>query len=130
MLTFEKYKHNVLPHGKEWKNEFSNILAQFLNHNIFPDDISLALMKSINNPAASTCGDINLLKVLKKYDRNYHKSIVVEQVPEGATFKIKGSKLYVRSNKVRTRYRCMEIKSGKWFLFNGMYEVEEIIEGG
>ena len=128
LLTYEKYKHNVSPHGKEWKLEFSNILVQFLKHKIFPEDISIALMKSINNPAASTCGDINLLKVLKKYDRNYHTSIVVEQVPEGATFKIKGSKLFLRSNKVRTRYRCMEIESGKWFLFNGMYEVEAILE--
>lgn len=127
LLTFEKYRHNVSPHGKEWKKEFSKILSQFLNHNVFPEDISMALIRSLHNPSASTCGDINLLKVLRKYDANYHKSIVVEQVPEGATFKIKGSKLFLRSNKVRTRYRCMEIGTGKWFLFNGMYEVEEVI---
>src|SRR5215212_12235355 len=39
LLTFEKFGNRIAPHGKEWKNVFSRLLAQFIEHNVFPADI-------------------------------------------------------------------------------------------
>ena len=123
LFTYERYGHRVLPHGKEWKHEFSGILKQFVDTKIFPADIEKALLSSISNPAASSCGDIKLLRVLKHYDPAKEGSVLVEQVPPGSLFSITGGRVFKRGEKIRTRYKCMEVATGKYYLFSGVYEV-------
>src|ERR1043165_2520842 len=36
LLTFEKFGNRVQSHGKEWKTIFGKLLAQFIEHNVFP----------------------------------------------------------------------------------------------
>lgn len=60
LLTFENWGNRVQSHGAEWKQTFGNLLAQFVQQKIFPADIEAALLKSIANPAASSCADMGL----------------------------------------------------------------------
>lgn len=123
LFTYERFGHRVQSHGKEWKNEFSKILVQFLSKDIFPEDIAHTLVKSLHNPAASSCADEKLLRVLKNYDPVIEGHLLVEAVPEGAMFKIKGDRIFKKGPKIRKRHKCMEIGTNKWFLFSGVYEV-------
>lgn len=123
LFTFEKFGNTVLAHGKEWQNEFSKILAQFLLKKIFPADIEKALLKTLQRPAASSCGDENLLRVLHKYDAKKEGILLVEQLGEGQLFAIKGNRIFKRGEKIRKRYKCVEVKTGKLYLFSGLYEV-------
>ena len=68
LITFIRYAHKVAPHGIEWKQQFGQLLKQFLDSNLFPMDIRNQLISSINNPAASSCADLGLMRVLRKYD--------------------------------------------------------------
>ncbi|MEO7523797.1 MAG: SprT-like domain-containing protein, partial [Ferruginibacter sp.] len=68
LFTYERFGHRVQAHGKEWKDEFSKILVKFLSRDIFPPDIQNALLNTLRNPAASSCGDENLLRILRNYD--------------------------------------------------------------
>ena len=43
LLTFEKWANKVSAHGKEWKAVFGQLLAQFIEHDIFPDDIKKSI---------------------------------------------------------------------------------------
>jgi hypothetical protein len=124
LLTYEKHKHHVAPHGKEWKQIFSSILAKFLSKKIFPLDIETALMNTLKNPAASSCGDLQLLRTLKKYDRTNSNLVLVEEVPTGKKFSIKGDRIFLKGEKIRTRHKCKEVDTGKFYLFNGLYEVK------
>ncbi len=123
LFTYERYGHRVSPHGSEWKKEFSAILVLFLQKKIFPEDIEQALRKTITNPAASSCGDAKLLRVLRNYDNKKEGSLMVEQLPDNAFFKINGDRVFKKGPKMRTRFKCQEVLTGKWFLFSGMYEV-------
>lgn len=123
LFTFELYRNKVLAHGKEWQNEFSKILAQFLLKKIFPADIEKALLKTLQSPAASSCGDENLLRTLQKYDPKKEGVLTVEQLTDGQLFAIKGQRIFKRGIKIKKRYKCMEIKTGKLYLFSGLYEV-------
>lgn len=123
LLTYERYGHRVLPHGQEWKKEFGKILAQFLQKKIFPPDIERTLLGSINNLAASSCGDANLLRVLKNYDKQVDGAVLVEQVAENSLFSVK-DRVFKKGPKMRTRFKCQEVATGKWFLFSGLYEVK------
>ncbi len=57
LLQYEQYGNSVASHGKEWKSIFGQLLAQFIQNGVFPDDIKQALLRSLHNPAASSCAD-------------------------------------------------------------------------
>ena len=124
LFTYEQFGHRVMAHGKEWKNEFGKILAKFLLKKVFPADIEKALIQTLHNPAASSCGDEKLLRVLNNYDDKKAGVHLVENIAEGNLFKIKGSRIFKRGEKIRKRYKCVEIKTGKLYLFSAVYEVE------
>lgn len=126
LFTYERYSHRVQSHGKEWKTEFSKILAEFLAKKIFPADIEATLVATLKNPAASSCGDEKLLRVLKNYDPAKPGHYFIEQISIGTKFKIKGDRIFIKGEKIRTRYKCREVSTGKWYLFSGVYEAESL----
>ncbi len=126
LVAFEKYGNRIQPHGREWKKEYSEILLHFIQRNVFPDDIRIALMENLHNPAASSCGDEKLLRSLRKYDRPNKKNIPVEEIDKETLFSTTDGRIFRRGVKVRTRYKCQEVGSGKWFLFSGLYEVRPV----
>ncbi len=126
LITFEKYGNKVSPHGQEWKMFFGNLLKIFVEKNIFPTDVQQTLLRSLNNPAASSCGDEKLLRVLKKYDEQKEGVYFVEQILEGEKFKIKGNRIFQRGEKIRKRFKCKELATGKWYLFSPVSEVMKV----
>ena len=123
LLTYEAHGHKVMAHGREWKQVFSSILARFLMKKVFPSDIEIALQKTLHNPAASSCGDEKLLRVLHLYDERKEGVCLVEQVMEGGLFRIKGGRIFKKGEKVRKRFTCTEVSTGKLYLFSAVYEV-------
>jgi len=126
LLAFENFGNRIAPHGREWKGVFGKLLAQFIEHNIFPDDIRRSLLDSLHDPAASSCSDENLLRVLKRYDEKQTHLVFVEQMPEGSLFKTHDGKVFRKGEKIRKRYRCEEIKTKKIYLFSPIYEAEQV----
>ncbi len=123
LLTFEQYGHRVSPHGKEWKAMYSSLLAQFTVHSIFPQDIKAALKKSLENPAASSCAEEGLMRVLRKYDPGGKTVLTVEELVHGEKFKTRDGRLFVKGEKLRKRYRCVESGTGLVYLFSALYEI-------
>jgi SprT protein len=123
LFTFEKYGNKVQAHGQEWKNEFSKILAQFILLQIFPEAIKKALLKTLQNPAASSCADETLLRTLYEYDEKKSNTLLVEQLQTGQLFIIKGKRIFAKGEQVKKRIKCTEISTGKVYLFSPVYEV-------
>ena len=127
LLAYEKHGNRILPHGEQWKNEFGKILARFIFKKIFPHDIEAWLMQSLQNPAASSCAEDGLLRVLKKYDPHKPGIYFVEELPVHSFFKVKGGKIFTKGDKVRKRFLCKENSTGKLFLFSPVAEVELVL---
>jgi hypothetical protein len=123
LLTFEQFGNRVQSHGKEWKYIFGQLLDQFIKHQVFPYDINYALMQSLKNPAASSCADEVLLRVLKGYDQKKDNYVFVENIPEGQLFKTHDGKIFKRGEKVRKRFKCTEVSTKRLYLFSPVYEV-------
>ena len=123
LTNFNKHKNAVKPHGEEWKLHFKLLMNRFLNPEVFPDDVILALRKYMNNPAASSCSDINLLRVLKKYDMSIGL-ILLEDIPEGKHFTYNETRQFVRGEQVKKRIKCKEVGSNRMYLFNPVTEVK------
>ncbi len=124
LVAYEKYSNRIQPHGTEWKKEFGQILAGFISKKIFPPDIEKELIKSLKNPAASSCAEDALLRILRKYDTHKPGIYLVEELPLNSIFKVKGGKTFIKGNKIRKRFLCKENLSGKLFLFSPVAEVE------
>jgi SprT protein len=122
LITHLNHQRSVSPHGKEWKNTFAHLLIRFTQKKIFPPDIETAIMKSIHNLSASTCSDPELYRVLRLYDL-HTPGHLVESLALGTIFKTEKGKHFRLISKRRTRYECVEIDTGKKFLFPGIYEV-------
>lgn len=127
LVTFIQFGNSVSAHGKEWKIVYHELLTQFLKNNIFPDDIRQALERSLHNLPASSCADEVLMRVLKKYDEKRSGFLMIEQLEEGMLFMIEGGRIFKKHKRLRKRFQCMEVKSGKIYLFSPVYEVKQII---
>ena len=126
LLTFEKWGNRVAAHGKEWKAVFGQLLAQFIEHDVFPADIKTVLLQSLHNPAASSCADEALLRTLRNYDEQKGNSHFVETLPEGALFKTHDGRIFQKGQKMRKRFRCVELATKRMYLFSPVYEVEVV----
>lgn len=124
LLTYEKFGRRVQAHGREWKTVYGQVLAEFLEKKIFPADIAKELLRTLNNPGASTCSEESLQRILYRYDEKREGFSLVEEIPEGATFVISGGRHFVKGPKRRKRHLCKEVATGKSFLFSGVYEVK------
>lgn len=127
LLTYEQFKNKVAAHGKEWKYFYSQLLKEFIQLKIFPADIELALQKYIVNPAATANGETTLLLVLRKYNTQQKEGfITVENIPINSLFATDNGKTFKKINKRRKRIECIEIATGKIYLFNPLAEVKII----
>ena len=128
LLTFEQFGNKVQSHGREWKNIFGRLLDQFIQSQIFPADIKNALLQSLQNPAASSCADVVLLRVLKNYDEKKDGLVFIEILKEGQLFKTHDGKMFRRGEKIRKRFKCIEVATKRLYLFSPVYEVKPVIE--
>lgn len=125
LLCFEQHRNRVEAHGKEWKNIYGSLLKAFIDLNLFPDDITKSLKKTLLNPAATANGETALLLVLRRYNPLKKAGVVVlAHLADGTLFKeIKGRTF--RKIKLRSkRIECIEIATGNIYLFSALSEVE------
>jgi SprT-like family len=124
LVTFIHFGNRVASHGKEWKGEFSKILKQFVGKGFLPADVEEAVRQSMQNPAASSCADDNLMRILKRYDKRKENHFFVEQIPLHQLFRTKDGRIFKKGEKIRKRYRCEEVATSRIYLFSPIYEVE------
>jgi predicted SprT family Zn-dependent metalloprotease len=123
LVTFELHGNRVLSHGREWKLVYGKILEEFILRRVFPADIENELKLSLKNPAASSCAEEGLLRVLRKYDERKNGNKLVEEIPLNALFKTKDGRVFRKGDQLRKRYKCKEVGTGRDYLFSPVYEV-------
>ena len=128
LLTFEQFGRKVQAHGNEWKRIYAGLLDQFLKNKIFPDIVERELLISLKNPAASSCAEDRLIRVLRKFDSKESHQRLVEEIPLNVLFKTNDGRIFQKGEKLRKRFKCKEVKTGREYLFSPVYEVE-IVNG-
>ncbi len=125
LVAFENYGRHIKPHGKEWKRTFQLLMLPFLRPEIFPRDLLPLLALHFKNPKASSDTDSKLSLALKHYDPPNDKNYIFE-IPYGGTFKLYNGKIFKRGKQRVKRFECLEVASGRIYLFNPNAEVELI----
>lgn len=130
LLTFEQYGNRVAPHGREWKQAYSQLLSTFLVLKIFPAEIEQALLHSLRNPSASTCSEETLMRVLKRYDNRKPGLLLVEELAEGELFRTEDGRVFRKGKKLRKRHKGVDINTGAVYVFSAVYEVYRYTQDG
>jgi SprT protein len=129
-IALHTYGFNIAPHGKEWQNTYSKILQEFIALNVFTPEINIALAKHSFKPKASSCADLELEKILNKYDEGFAEETeynqYVEQIPIGSFFETEQKKVYKMIGKRRTKYICQLLSNGELYLFTSIHLVKKL----
>lgn len=120
--VWKNYKNSVRPHGKQWKDSYKNLLNIFINMNIFPEDINTVIVNHIKNPKASSCSDVDLCRVLKKYNIN-DNTIFLEDLPLNSLFTLQNGKTFKKHEKIKKRFKCYCLNNNKNYLVNSIAKV-------
>lgn len=123
LVAFEKFGRNIKPHGHEWKHTFQQLMVPYIRPEIFPNQLLPLLARHFRNPSASSDTDTTLSLALKQFDKQNDKNYVFE-IPYGSVFRIKNGKVFKKIAVRTKRYECLEMSSGRLYLFNPNAEVE------
>ncbi|MBC5839537.1 SprT-like domain-containing protein [Flavobacterium muglaense] len=123
LVAFEKFGRRIKPHGQEWKYSFQQLMVPFIRPEIFPNHLLPLLARHFRNPTASSDTDAQLSLALKQFDKQNDMNYVFE-LPYGSVFRIQNGKIFKKIAIRTKRFECLEISSGKMYLFNPNAEVE------
>ncbi len=124
LVAFEKYGRNIKPHGEEWKHTFQRLMVPFIRPEIFPNQLLPLLAKHFRNPKASSDTDAKLAIALKQFDQKETDKNYIFEIPMGSVFRIHNGKIFKKIAIRVKRYECLEISSGRLYLFQPNAEVE------
>jgi len=123
--VWETHRNRVAPHGIEWKTEYRKLINVILKNDVFPNDIKEVLKLSIINSKASSTSELQLTRILQRYDHNSF-GVSLENIPENSIFQTENGSRYTKGKKRRTRYLCNNIQNNKQYLFHPLVSVVEI----
>ena len=126
LVAFEKFGRNIKPHGNEWKITFQQLMVPFIRPEIFPNSVLPLVANHFRNPTASSDTDARLAFALKQFDERKPDVHYIHEVPSGSLFRIKNGRIFKKNGLRTKRYECIEVNTGRLFLFNANAEVEII----
>lgn len=124
LIDFRTRKHLRNPHGDHWKRIYSALLGELMEARIFPPELHYALQQHISSPKAASCSDPDLLRELRRFDAN--AAIMLEDLAEDSVFQLSNGRTFKKGVLRRTRYRCLDMASGRYYLIHGQCEVEPL----
>ncbi|WP_293890129.1 SprT-like domain-containing protein [Flavobacterium sp.] len=124
LVAYERYGRLIKPHGNEWKITFQSLMVPFIRPEIFPHSVLPLVANHFRNPTASSDTDARLAFALKQFDERKPDVHYIHEVPTGSMFRIKNGRIFQKNGLRVKRYECMEVKTGRLFLFNANAEVE------
>jgi hypothetical protein len=125
--AWKKYGRSIRPHGEQWKYEFRWMLKELIESGILEPEVSGAIYQCYfkRQRIGSSDGE-PILRVLGKAGKDSGFTRVAD-VPEGTAFRLRNGKVLVKGQKLRSRYRCRDPKSGREYSVSPMAEIAETL---
>ena len=108
------------PHGKHWKEDYHRLMRPFMSRSVFPADVLHALDVHLSDAPASSCTDHQLMRVLRKYDRDPRP--MLEELPDRSVFRF-NERIFVKGPQLRKRYKCHCLNDRRIYFIDPLAEV-------
>jgi len=99
-------------------------MIPFIRPEIFPNQLLPLIARHFKSPKASSDTDATLSLALKQYDEKESDKSYIFEIPYGSHFRIHNGKVFRKIALRVKRYECMELASGRLYLFQPNAEVE------
>ncbi|MDD3691118.1 MAG: hypothetical protein PHO77_03435 [Bacteroidales bacterium] len=119
-----------LQHNDIWKKYFAELLLQFIDKEVFPEDVKTALMKHIPRISSSDFLDIVLTRTLLAYNKPCEKDqdlVFLTDLPQDTHF-VYNRSLFIKQQKLRKYYLCKEVKTNRMFKYHPLAKVKPMVD--
>lgn len=125
LFMHEKHGKKASPHGKEWKQEYGQLIRYFIEEGIFHQSLHDVLGKYSYKVRAAGIGDMELSKALRRFDNSSEEPswYFLEEIPQHAVFKTSSGRLFRKEDRVRRRYSCVSVDNSRKYLIHPLARV-------
>ena len=122
LLAFENYGHRISPHGEEWKNAFRIMLLE--SFAVYDEDLKPIILKFSKSPKANFMSSPDLVRYFHIEDYE-DESSYIEDLEIRDQF-IYRKQIYIIEEKRKKNYLCIQLDTGKKYIFKPLARVEKI----
>lgn len=122
LLAFDNYGHRISPHGAEWKNTFRIMLLE--SFAVYDDDLKPIIFKFSKSPKANFMSSPDLVRYFHIEDYE-DESSYIEDLEIKNQF-IYRKQIYIIEEKRKKNYLCIQLDTGKKYIFKPLARVEKI----
>ena len=122
LVIWEKYKRRARPHGEQWKAQFRVMLQRLWEEEIFEDGVSDIVNDFSSGKISYRMFNLRFEKLVHQMSPDEEESLLGD-LPQDAVFSIHNGRRFIKQEKVRTRFRCKDLKNGRIYLISPLAKV-------
>ena len=123
--NFRVHGRKVNPHGIEWKTIFREKLLEIIASGLLDKKFEKAIIACFFKRERIATSSCLQLKRLYDEESGLIPAMRVEDIPIGSIFKTNAGRLLKKGNKIRTRYKCWDIRTKRYYTVHPMAEIVE-----
>ena len=122
LIAFENFGNRISPHGAEWKNTFSIMLLE--SFAVYDEDLKSIILKFSKSPKANFMSSPDLVRYFHIEDYEDESSYIEDlEIKDQFIYK---KQIYIIEEKLKKNYLCMQLDTGKKYIFKPLARVEKI----
>lgn len=130
--TYLRYQRSVQPHGHEWQQQYRDFLVSYFNAGHFPEETRTLFAKYTSRIPLNRAAGTELEQRLREIDNPeaVKSALKLKELAAGTCFILNnGQKMVLRiQEKLRTRYKCKEVFTGRLYSVSGNADVTVVPE--
>lgn len=120
LITFVENR-KVLPHGKEWKQNYRNMLLESIH--IYPENLQPLIINFSKSPKANFMANPELVRYF--YSNPTEDSAFIDDFCVGSKFRYRKHEYLIEERRKKT-YLCKNLHTGRKFIFKSCARVEKV----
>ena len=122
LLAFENFGNRISPHGQEWKNTFRIMLLE--SFAVYDEDLKPIILKFSKSPKANFMSSPDLVRYFHIEDYEDESSYIEDlEIKEQFIYR---KQIYIIEEKRKKNYLCIQLDTGKKYIFKPLARVEKI----
>jgi SprT protein len=122
LVIWEKYKRRARPHGEQWKSQFRAMLQRLWDKQIFEDGVSDIVSDFSSGKISYRMFNLRFEKLIHLMTPGAVESLLGD-LPPDAVFSLHNGRRFIKKEKVRTRFRCQDMRNGRIYLISPLAKV-------
>jgi hypothetical protein len=123
--NFRVHGRKVKPHGIEWKSFFRGKLSEIITSELLDKKFENAIINCYFKRERIASSSCLVLRKLYDEEEGILPALRLEDIPVGSIFKTSSGRMLKKGNKIRTRYKCWDIRIKRYYTVHPMAEIVE-----